>query len=284
MATVPEDRTEPKPLLGPKEMEVVERVLEMRSGYVLDFSDRTFDEFIAHEVDVDATAPRFSADGGSKAKRLRRILPSLPSQRQAKLLRAFLEYRDSPTRSTPLDDEWRTAFVAIIERLQEFGNQDPPWPGQPPTTVSASAWTGRRSLREQIAVVRGLVPMALQEVGALADLVEERRFNDQVTADAVACLRELHVQLGELIAAVDRGHLTKALVAAVEANRERLIALLREGAKATITAPAMTLGVVHLLSLLTGAPMDSTMVAGVYGSLLGADVLKSLGRRTSIGE
>lgn len=44
------------------------------------------------------------------------------------------------------------------------------------------------------------------------------------------------------------------------------------------------LGVVHLLSLLTGAPMDSTMVAGVYGSLLGADVLKSLGRRTSIGE
>lgn len=58
-------------------MEVVERVLNMKGGYVLDFSDRTFDEFIAYEVGVDATAPRFSDDRGTKARRLRRILPSL---------------------------------------------------------------------------------------------------------------------------------------------------------------------------------------------------------------
>jgi hypothetical protein len=283
MATAANEEVDRKPLLGPREMDVVERVLEMGSGYVLDFSDRTFDEFVALEVDVDATAPRFSVDGGSKARRLRRILPSLPPRQQAKLLRALLDYRDSPARAKLLDDEWRTAFVAIIARLEALEDQDPPWPGRR-AAVSASAWTGRRSLREQFAVVRGLVPIAAKDIETLADMVEARRFNDQVTADAVACLRELHAQLGELIAAVDRGSLTKALMAAVEANRTRFVTLLRDGAKVTAVAPAMTLGVVHILSWLTGVPTDSTMVAGVYGSLLAADVLTSISKRTSVSD
>lgn len=67
---------DPQPLISRSDMQVVGRVLDIRSGYVLDFSDRTFDEFLAFEVGVYATAPRFSEDGGSKA-RLRRILPSL---------------------------------------------------------------------------------------------------------------------------------------------------------------------------------------------------------------
>ena len=287
MAAATRDLVERKPLLGAKEMEVVERVLEMSGGYVLDFSDRTFNDFLAHEADIDATAPRFSIDGGSKARRLRRILPSLPANQQARLLHAFLDYRDSPARARPLDAEWRTAFLAVIERLEKLGDQDPPWPGQPtPPTVSTSAWTGRRSLREQIAVVRQLAPAALRDIEALANQVEERRFNDPLTASAIACLRELHTQLGELIAAVDRGGggLTKAMVAAVEANRTQLVTLLREGAKVTAVAPAMTLGVVQLLSWLTGVPMDSTMVTGVYASMLTADVLKSLGKRTSVND
>jgi len=283
MVTEANEELNTKSLLSPTETEVVERVLEMGSGYVLDFSDRSFDKFIAHEIGADATAPRFSVDGGSKAKRLRRILRSLPPHRQAKLLRALLQYRDSPVRAKPLDDEWRSAFIAVIERLEALGDQDPPWPGRP-AAISSSAWTGRRSLREQVAVVHGLVPIALRDIEMLADMVDERRFNDQVTADAVACLRELHAQLGELIAAVDRGSLTKALVVAIEANRTRFVALLCNGAKVTTVAPAMTLGVVHILSWLTGIPADSTMVAGVYGSLLAADVLKSIHKRTSLSD
>lgn len=269
---------DPKPLIHPSDMEVVERVLNMKGGYVLDFSDRTFDEFIAHEVGVDATAPRFSADGGSKARRLRRILPSLPAGQQAKLLRAFLKYRDSPVREGRLDlvdDEWRRAYEDIIRSLE-----------QQVTTAEnihpASSWTGRRTLREQVAIVRGLAPLALREVDELATLIESRRFNDPITADAVQCLRELHAQLGELLDAVDRGNLTREAVQALEKNRQQLVHLVTEGAKLMVVAPAMTLGIMHLLSWLSGVPVDSTMVGSVFGAIVGADALKSLSKKSSL--
>jgi hypothetical protein len=270
--------SDPKPLLGPSEMEIIERVLNMRTGYVLDFSDRTFDEFIAHEVGVDATAPRYSIDGGSKARRLRHILPLLSAAQAATLLRAFLKYRDSPARDgrmDVLDPEWRRSYEELIRSLT---TQVP----SPLNTFAASSWTGRRSLREQVSIVRGLAPMAIREVDDLANLIESRRFNDPITADAVNCLRELHAQLGELLDAIDRGNLTREAVEALERNRQKLVHLVKEGAKLTVVAPAMTLGIMHLLSWLTGVPADSTMVSSVFGAIVGADALKSLGKKSSL--
>src|SRR5271166_732224 len=193
--------SDPKPLITPDEMKVVERVLKMNAGYVLDFSDRTFDEFIAREIGVDATAPRYSADGRSKAKRLRRILHSLAGGQQAKLLRALLKYRDSPAREEAvdvLDDEWRRSYDEIIRSLEEQVTEAD-------NTYAASSWTGRRTIREQVAIVRGFGPVALREIDELASRVESKRFNDPITADAVQCLREPHEQLGELISEIDRG-------------------------------------------------------------------------------
>jgi len=259
-------------------MRVVERVLNMKGGYVLDFSDRTFDEFIAHKVGIDATAPRFSEDGGSKAKRLRRVLPSLAAGQQAKLLRAFLDYRDSPGRDERvdlLDDEWRDSYENIVRNLEEQV-------AEADNTYAASSWTGIRTMREQVAIVRGLAPVALGEIDALADLIESKRFNDPVTADAVQCLRDLHQQLGDLIDAIDRGNMTRAAVEAIEANRERLTHYVKQGAKLTMVAPAMTFGIMHLLAWLSGVPIDSTIVSTVYGSVVGADALKAFTKKSSL--
>ena len=205
-------------------MQVVERVLNMRTGYALDFSDRTFDEFVAHAVGVDATAPRFTVDGTSKARRLRRIIPTLSAGRQAKLLRAFMVYRDSPAREGRvdlLDEEWRRAYEAVVRGLEGRVQQAD-------QVYAASSWTGRRTLREQVAIVREVGPVALRELDALADAIEAKRFNDPFTADAVRCLRELHRQLGELLDAVDRGALTREAVEAIERNRVRLVTLAAE--------------------------------------------------------
>lgn len=268
----------PQPLLSPDDMQVVERVLNMKGGYVLDFSDRTFDEFIAHEVGIDATAPRFAEDGGSKARRLRRIIPSLSSGKQAKLLRSFLAYRDSPAREGAadlLDDQWRTAYENLISRLEEqVSDAD--------ATYAASSWTGRRTLREQVAVVRGLAPLALTEIDELASLIENKRFNDPVTADAIQCLRELHRQLGELIAAIDRGQMTRIAVEEIEANRQKLVHYVSEGAKLTVVAPAMTFGIMHILAWVTGVPVDSTLISTVFGTIVGAEALKGFGKKSSL--
>ncbi len=274
MATPPDMQ----PLISPSDMQIVDRVLNLKTGYVLDFSDRTFDEFIAHEVGIDATAPRYSVDGGSKAKRLRRILHSLSGGEQAKLLRALLKYRDSPARGGSvdlLDDEWRRSYDEIIRGLeQQVADAD--------TTYAASSWTGRRTIREQVAIVRGLAPVALREIDELASLVESKRFNDPITADAVQCLRDLHCQLGELISAIDRGAMTRAAVEAMEANREKLAHFIKEGAKLTAVAPAMTFGVMHILAWMTGVPIDSTLVSTVFGSIVGADALKSFNKKSSL--
>ena len=276
MATAPD----PIQLISPADMQVVERVLNMGGGYVLDFSDRTFDAFVAHEIGIDATAPRYSVDGGSKAKRLRRILHSLAGGQQARFLRALLQYRDSPARGGAvelLDDEWRRSYDQIIRDLeQQVANAD--------NVYAASSWTGRRTIREQVAIVRGVAPVALREIDELASIVESKRFNDPITADAVQCLRELHGQLGELIAAIDRGSMTRQAVEAIEGNRQRLAHYIREGAKLAVVAPAMTFGVMHVLAWITGVPVDSTLVATVFGAIVGADALKSFNKKSSLAQ
>ena len=52
---------------------VIDNVFGMGDGYVLNFSNRTFSEFFA-ELGVDIDQPRWSVNGGSKAKRLRTYL------------------------------------------------------------------------------------------------------------------------------------------------------------------------------------------------------------------
>jgi hypothetical protein len=259
-------------------MQVVERVLNMGAGYVLDFSDRTFEQFVAHEIGVDATAPRYSVDGGSKAKRLRRILHSLTGGQQAQLLRALLKYRDSPTHSGAvdlLDDEWRIAYSEVVlgleKKITEADN-----------TYASSSWTGRRTIREQVAIVRGVAPVALREIDELALIIESKRFNDPITAEAIQCLRELHRQLGELIAAIDRGSMTRQAVEAIEGNRQKLVHYIKEGAKLAVVAPTMTFGVMHILAWITGVPIDSALVSTVFGAIVGADALKSFNKKSSL--
>jgi hypothetical protein len=55
------------------DLRVIEQVLGMDGGYVLDFTDRTFSAFLSeHGVQIDDQ--RFSVEGTSKAKRFRYFL------------------------------------------------------------------------------------------------------------------------------------------------------------------------------------------------------------------
>ena len=102
------------------DMPVLDRVFAMEGGFVLDFSNRTFAEFFREELRVDIDDPRWAAQGGSKAKRLRYYLRQVNRRTVLDTLNALWEYREasSVTHNYPeLDDTVRAAFLRIIERL-----------------------------------------------------------------------------------------------------------------------------------------------------------------------
>lgn len=70
----------------------LEKFLEMSSGYVLNFSDRTFSEFVFETVGVDIHSERYTTEGTSKGKKLRTLWKLEPDPLVGKLLLAMIDY------------------------------------------------------------------------------------------------------------------------------------------------------------------------------------------------
>jgi len=70
----------------------LEKLLQMGGGYVLDFSNRTFEEFILESVHIDIYDEKYSHWSGSKANRLRAFWEKEGNYTVAKLLEDLLEY------------------------------------------------------------------------------------------------------------------------------------------------------------------------------------------------
>lgn len=89
-------------------------------GYVLDFSDSTFSEFFANELDVDIDDARYADRGGSKGKRLRRFLELADDGTALKTLQALWEIRRDFLLRTGRADPVANAearYLAILNRL-----------------------------------------------------------------------------------------------------------------------------------------------------------------------
>ncbi len=74
------------------EKRTLEQLLGMESGYVLDFTDRTFDEFIQENTGRDIRDARYDYRSGSKANRLRAFWSKEDNALVGKLLSALLDY------------------------------------------------------------------------------------------------------------------------------------------------------------------------------------------------
>ncbi|MBT9555752.1 MAG: hypothetical protein IV100_06965 [Myxococcales bacterium] len=98
------------------EMRIVEDVLGMHGGYVLDFTDPAFRAFFAeHKVDIDAD--RFQSDGTSKAKRLRSFLRQALPPLSGEVLASLLEHRAVSTKLGATSSESLTRYREIARRL-----------------------------------------------------------------------------------------------------------------------------------------------------------------------
>ncbi len=70
----------------------IEKLLGMESGYVLDFSNKTFSEFMFDSVGTNIWDTKFNYKSGSKANRLRAFWRGESDKKVGKLLNDILEY------------------------------------------------------------------------------------------------------------------------------------------------------------------------------------------------
>ncbi len=118
-------------------------------GYVLDFSDRTIQEFFEDEFGIDIFSPENKANGSSKRNCLTTFVLRSDQQTALRVLRALWERREGLLESLPSSDEAETArakskaFQQVINELQA----EP----APLTTAGVEAFVRDRTLEELVA-------------------------------------------------------------------------------------------------------------------------------------
>ncbi len=84
----------------------IEKLFDMGSGYVLDFSNRTFQEFITDNTGIDIYDDKYDYASGSKANRLRAFWKKEPNYLVGRLLSDLLEY-------------WRTSKLTNFTEISQ---------------------------------------------------------------------------------------------------------------------------------------------------------------------
>lgn len=106
--------------IRPVEMSFIDDLFEMGGGYVLEFTNQTFAEFFADELNVHIDDPKYQAGGTSKAKRLRFFLKNCEPRLRIRTLLALWEYREAYRRRNRIAEtipDAQDAFYSMIERL-----------------------------------------------------------------------------------------------------------------------------------------------------------------------
>ena len=101
-----------------RELKVLEQLFRMRtpgrSGYVLDFSNRTFAEFFEDE-DIEIYPDKYGFKGASKANHLRAFRETEPDHVVGRVLASLIEHHVPETEG---NRELRTKCLEIVARLQ----------------------------------------------------------------------------------------------------------------------------------------------------------------------
>ncbi len=102
----------------------IEKLFEMGNGYVLDFSNRTFQEFIIENTKININDSKFDYVSGSKANRLRAFWAKESNYIVGKLLLDLLEYWKTQklTKDIEISQAEQALFAechTIAERLKQ---------------------------------------------------------------------------------------------------------------------------------------------------------------------
>lgn len=159
------------------EKAAIEKLFGMSSGYVLDFSNRTFQEFVLDSVGIDIFNTKYAQASGSKAHRLRSFLATESNAIAGKLLSDLLELMGDAK-----EGEQANAFrkcEATVARLLA------PPVADPPSEFDAMRVTADDKPRSPRKVLASVVQLANDiEAGAAIESLSElaRRLSLDVAA------------------------------------------------------------------------------------------------------
>jgi hypothetical protein len=112
----------------------LERLLEMGSGYVLDFYNKTFQEFILENVNIDIDNDKYFYKGSSKANRLRAFWEKESNLIVGELLEKLIEYwsvkklldqKEIKPKEQDLFNECKNISQRLTGLTAQKQNQDP---------------------------------------------------------------------------------------------------------------------------------------------------------------
>lgn len=142
------------------DMMLLDKIFEMESGYVLDFSDASMSRFYAHDLNIDIDHSQYRADGNSKAKRTRCFFRLVTDSEAVRVLRALWEYRQAMYVRRGAPDPVMGSegmFLSVIARLEGKGPV-------PPTQTTlrgvplAHDWIQLTPLRERLISLATMEP------------------------------------------------------------------------------------------------------------------------------
>ena len=140
-------------------MMLLDKIFEMESGYVLDFSDASMSRFYAHDLNIDIDHPQYRVDGNSKAKRTRCFLRLVTDSEAVRVLRALWEYRQAMYMRRAVTDPVAGAegmFLSVIARLEGKASVSPSSVVAP--AAPAYDWVQLTPLRERLVSLATMEP------------------------------------------------------------------------------------------------------------------------------
>ncbi len=98
------------------EKQKLERELGMGTGYVLDFSNRTFEEFFREVVGIQIYDSRYDYGSGSKANRMRAFWRVATDEQLIRLFKGLIEGWEIYS-NTPISDTSQDLIQSILANL-----------------------------------------------------------------------------------------------------------------------------------------------------------------------
>lgn len=127
------------------EKQLFERLFEMDSGYLLDFSNASLQEFL-NDFQIDLGSDRYNKYGSSKAKRFRAFWEVEPDEVVVPVLEALLDNANQTREITPRDNEFALQYINRMKGNEAHRNLDVEMPVAEETVINDRIW-GNSKLR-----------------------------------------------------------------------------------------------------------------------------------------